>query len=667
LRKDCVKKLEISKLQKYKVRQKPFTKFQYVAKILLFTFILALSLYGAETSVSRYARSEQGVLSKEYDMEGGRAYWINGISLLGLPDAGASITGFSEPAKRLPLGFSGLYTTAPIYEPYGLSLNASNGNLIFKENYNPIDTPITAILWERYGLEGNAFRLEFNRLLLDSIVFSLGLASHSVSKSDNFIYSDIVHQLYVGTMKRDSSRVPFAGRNLSYNSLHFTPAVSWVFPHSSITAQFNYLFLDNDDATRHFFSKTEEGTFITFPQRPYNIKGGGGFYGLLWDYNFLPGYKLSISHRFASQEFNFSKLDTSFSMLDTSFSKLDTTARIYFPQKPRESYNGQSGEGEISHKSLLNPSIKVKYEYLRGKSRLSDTNVVSLYQDRQLLMLGINDTLWRFAFKGESGLQRNASAFDSVDFAPALFFGLTLFLPHHLSLNGYYQKDTRFPDFHETHILRAGRIAFPNEKLKAEKRERFEMNLEYKLSKHFFYMAGYKYEEALHYIIPYWVFQDVKKLDSLPADSAFKLANAKDVWNNELFWRLGFELGNWRFYAERGKTILRVPVINVPTRYYKGAVYWSNRFVEERLKVSVQFDADWFGNRWDYGLENDTLALPIHLRNYLSLNFKSSMQIQSFTIYSKIENMNHSLMEPEAGYAPPGIRFAYGIEWVLGD
>jgi hypothetical protein len=89
------------------------------------------------------------------------------------------------------------------------------------------------------------------------------------------------------------------------------------------------------------------------------------------------------------------------------------------------------------------------------------------------------------------------------------------------------------------------------------------------------------------------------------------------------------------------------------------------------MKVSVQFDADWFGERWDYGLEktSDTtsIAKPIKLKKYLSLNFKSAMQIQDFTLFARIENMNHSLMEPEAGYAPPGIRFAYGIEWVLGD
>jgi len=67
--------------------------------------------------------------------------------------------------------------------------------------------------------------------------------------------------------------------------------------------------------------------------------------------------------------------------------------------------------------------------------------------------------------------------------------------------------------------------------------------------------------------------------------------------------------------------------------------------------------------------ENDTLArvTPINLRNYLWLNFKSSMQIQSFNIFMRIENMNHSLMEPEVGYTPPGIRFAYGIEWTLDD
>ena len=594
-------------------------------------FILALSIHGTETSISRYARTEHGVLAKEYDMEGGRAYWIRGVSILGLPDAGADVMGFSEPAKRLPLGFSGLYAPQPVYERYGLSLNASNGNLVIKENYNPIDTPITKILWERYGLEGNAFTLHFNRQLLDSVVFTLGLASHSVPKSDYFVYQEVIPQFYIGTMKRDSSRVPFTGRNLAYNSFHFVPAITWLFPNSSVTVQTSFLFMDNDDATRDLFTRNNTAASIEFPQQPYKINGSASFYRMLWNYRFLPGWEISLSHRLADQEIS-------------------------------GKYTAQSGESRISHKSFLNPYINVRYEYLRNRDS------ISLYQDRQLVFLGINDTLWRFAFRGQSGVQRNASVLDSVDFVPALHLGLTLFLPRRLQWSGDYQKDTRFPDMQETHISRVGRLSYPNRDLKAEKRQRWETDLTYKLNDYFFYSLGFRYEESKNAIMPNWAVSDRETLNSLPADSAFILTNNELlIFNNELFWRLGLELGNWRFYAEQGKSVLRSKTVNIPSRYYKGAVYWSNRFVEDRLKVSVLFDADWFGNRWDYGLRDRLTATPIQLKKYLSLNFKSSMQIQSFILYARIENMNHSLMEPEAGYAPPGIRFAYGIEWILGD
>ncbi|MCL1966711.1 MAG: hypothetical protein FWF67_02390 [Fibromonadales bacterium] len=623
----------------------------------LLLLFLALSVYGAETSISRYAHYEFGMLAKEYDMEGGRAYWINGISVLGLPDAGAEVMGFSEPARRLPLGFSGLYAPPPVYERYGLSLNASNGNLIFKDNFNPIDTPMTNLLWERYGLEGNAFTLSFKRLLLDSVSFSLGLASHMVPLSDNFIYQDIVNQFYTGTLKRDSIRVPMTGRNLAYNSFHFVPAISWVFPNSSITAQTSFLWLDNDDATRDFLERDPVTYSIDFPQKPYNIKGGANFYRLLWNYRFLPSWELDLSHRFATQELNYSRLDPQ---------------SIYFPPEVLETYNAQTGEGRISHKSSLNPYIGVRYEYLRSKDylpevRFQERGAIPLYQDRQLVLFGINDTLWRFAFRGQSGLQRNASSFDSIDVAPSLHIGMTMFFPWHLQFSYDYQKDTRFPDMQETRILRVGRIAFPNSELKPEKRKRTETNFTYKLNENVFYGVGYRQEESENAIMPFWAIPKEWYFSELPADSAFKWANAGPIRSSDLFFRFGFELGNWCFYAERGKNLSRTKRIDLPLKYYKGAVFWSNRFVQERLKVSVLFDADWFGDRWNYALESDDMASPFHLRNYLALNFKSSMQIQSFILYAKIDNMNNSLMEPETGYTPPGIRFAYGIEWKLRD
>ncbi|GHV17416.1 hypothetical protein AGMMS49938_18170 [Fibrobacterales bacterium] len=608
-----------------------------------------------ETQLSRYARGENGVLSKEYDFEGGRAYWINGISILGLPDVYAGVMGISSPALRLPLGFAGLYTLPPNYERYGLSLNASNGKITESHRPTPLDTPTTALLWERYGFDGNALRLDFNRALLDSIGFSLGISSHSVSSSGLFNYTDVVHNLFTGTLGRDSGSVPFTGRNLGYNSIHLVPAVTWYMPNSSIKAKFSYLFLDDEDATRDIFSKNSSGTSINFPKAPYNIYGSATFYELGWNYRFLPAWELKAAHRIAQQEFKYSSSDTNFTTV-------------------KEKFDAQSGEVEIAHKTFLNPYWQVNYEFL--ESPASDNNESeTLSQDRELFLLGIRDTLWRVAFKGETGLQRNSSVFDKADFSPAIFGGITLALPYRLSLNGNFQKDTRYPDLNENSLFRVGRVTFPNPNLKPETRTRWETNLTYsskygdeaeRKSKAVFYQLGFRYEEAQNLIMPYWAIPRIKLLDSIAADSAFMWANAKYARNNEVYFRVGFPLGNWIFYAEHGKTISRSKLINIPSRYWKGAIYWSNRFVENRLKVSTQFDADWFGNRYEYGI-TDTLARPNRLKHYLSLNFKAAMQIQDFTLYSRIENMNHSLMEPAVGYAPAGIRFAYGIEWQLRD
>lgn len=39
------------------------------------------------------------------------------------------------------------------------------------------------------------------------------------------------------------------------------------------------------------------------------------------------------------------------------------------------------------------------------------------------------------------------------------------------------------------------------------------------------------------------------------------------------------------------------------------------------------------------------------------------MKILSFSLYTRIDNLNHSMYEPAAGYRPEGIRFLYGITW----
>ena len=55
------------------------------------------------------------------------------------------------------------------------------------------------------------------------------------------------------------------------------------------------------------------------------------------------------------------------------------------------------------------------------------------------------------------------------------------------------------------------------------------------------------------------------------------------------------------------------------------------------------------------------------MSHYLALDFEARMQILSFELYTRIENFNHSIYMPEAGYTPEGLRFAYGIVWTFGN
>jgi hypothetical protein len=131
--------------------------------------------------------------------------------------------------------------------------------------------------------------------------------------------------------------------------------------------------------------------------------------------------------------------------------------------------------------------------------------------------------------------------------------------------------------------------------------------------------------------------------------------------------QIGFRLWNWKFYFERGQKITRTKLYDTPSLYYKGSIHWQNRFVRDRLGVSVRVDFQWFNNRYDGTINEKGEPEIVQLRHYLAMDFEARMQILSFELYSRIENFNHSIYMPESGYTPEGLRFAYGIVWTFGN
>ena len=131
----------------------------------------------------------------------------------------------------------------------------------------------------------------------------------------------------------------------------------------------------------------------------------------------------------------------------------------------------------------------------------------------------------------------------------------------------------------------------------------------------------------------------------------------------------GISIGNWQLYLEREQSLAKENrPIDVTDLYYKGYIRWSDKFVKNRLGVSVAFNFTWFGNRYDLQVTEDEetekeVLEVVELKHYLALNFEARMRILTFSLYTRIDNLNHSLYEPAAGYRPEGIRFLYGITW----
>jgi hypothetical protein len=464
----------------------------------------------------------------------------------------------------------------------------------------------------------------------------------------------VLHQPFLAL--RDSSRIPFTGRNLAFSSFHIAPRLTWFFTKSALSLETTQLILDNEDATRHLFTKdTSNYGNITFPQKPYELSQYSSSYGATWQGTPVPWLSFFAHGEYGSNDLKTKNLPT---VIDTIL-ELDTIPgmdTVFYDSVRSEKWNEIKGDFILKFNTLLNPSVHYLTEFVKEP----------VYQEREHGFARVEDTLSIVRFWGEGGLQRNSLAEDEVSYNPSYAGEVTVNPVGSVFVSGAAQSDTRFPDFTETFYTRTGRLAFANPELKPEHKNRYEAKATWNPGG-IFYGLGYRYESAENLIAPAWAKQ-AKLADILLLREAYTWTNLDKIHNHIWFAQLGFRISNWWLFAERGVSFAASENPLVPSRYYKGTVLWKNRFVQDRLGVSVRFDAEWFGDRADYGIARDgEHAALVRLPHYLALNFEAKMQISSFELYTRIHNLNHSIYFPETGYAPPGVSFRYGIRWMLMD
>lgn len=636
-----------------------------------------------ETDAGRWVIPLREVMQRTYDVSGQKSEWVLGTSILGSPELHMRSLGIGSLSKRYPSKLAGIYTTRLSYDASTLALNGENG-ILFEERHGiPVDTPITDVNWERGPFEGNALRLDFRRLVTDSVTLDLGVSSHSDMLSKPYEYQPVTHSPFFA-LGRDSTEIPFGGRNIAMNSMHLQPVVTWRFGFGKAFFKINYFSLDNADNTTHkVLLDTLDPTVRKFQTDPYRIIIESRTYGGGVEFYPVKGLTLGTEIHYGNHEMDLRGLSRIRNDLDTTYNDDDMPiikVNYYDTSKVRN-YETILGNFDVRYNMFLNPRIHFEYEFLNTEETGNENKKREYYQDREIGYAEISDTLFGKAlFRVQAGLQRNSSLLNTVDFAPAFSVDGTYLLPYHLMASASYRHDNKFPDVNHIKLVETGRISFPNEELKHEVRDRATANIVWQ-KRDVFYGLGLRYEHANNLIKPSWAVRG--RLDTTftydaffdttyanvadSVQSAFRYENLDHAHTLDWLMQVGFRLGNWKFYLERGQKITRTKLIDTPSLYYKGSIHWQNRFVKDRLGVSVRVDFQWFNNRFDCTINEKGEPELVSLKKYLAMDFEARMQILSFELYSRIENFNHSIYMPESGYTPEGLRFAYGIVWTFGN
>jgi len=651
----------------------------------------------SEVALSRWAQDHSEILWREFDLPGSRANFLWATSVAGSPDLYIPRLGIYEPVARLPEQAAGLYSSRLRWDAWGLGLNGENGILRDHSGLSAsIDTPVILLDWQRSAFTGNSLRMDFQRSLVDSVFFDLGLTTHSTDSSGMFRYQDITHQPYLGTLKRDSTRVPLSGRNLAFDSFIMHPRIVWQTANFSLGATALMFRLDNDDATRQVITEDSLDHWkLKFNEPPFNVKTRASGIGIEASLHPSNAWRIDWWHQMNSISNQWTKVPTRF-LEDTAriiHIAADTIAgvqqqaahdtTVYDSLTTASSYVENSDEHTGQLRAILpwtHTVLALQYEsriFTEWRDESNHDRQDQLWEDRELVHAIQSDSIHlpTFMLYGtvDAGVQRNSNTWNKTELDPAYSIESHADFGSKIRVEGALKVVHTFADAEKNRFASSGRLTLPNADLLTEERRSGDLNVTYHTPA-FSYGLGLRRESILNPIRLGWMLHPYE--NTLPDTVAFRYENLDSIGNLAWRWFGGFHLGNWDFWFTREASLHRTlttkdgtyveNVPDSPIHTYKGSVEWSKLIVNQKLQLNIRWDFEWIADQQDFAIDTYNNAQRISLPSSLLLGFEARMTIKSFQIYTRMDNLNHTKLTPEAGYAPPGVVFRYGILWELG-
>lgn len=510
---------------------------------------------------------------------------------------------------------------------------------------SPVDTPRTELQFWRGALASYRFGLDFSRAVAGPWGIALRMGTRS-AQGRSWMYRDQIQDMFQGSFGRAREDLPANGRSPGQDDVQWEMVVSRATPGLLIEAGWNWVDLQRGipDPRMRWGATTDLPPILGQDSR-------SGWFGRVLGKS--DEISVSVSGRMVGQDWKYAGWNDSGAFVPVV-----------------GSVDHQEVEGDLHWGGALVRLGATGRGALRTGNTSSST--VTFQEDVErfggYVAVGGSDGL---RFKLDAGWSRLNDPYNRTMSGPD---GLVAVDWSGASLRSHTRvsRELRFPDW-EVSILPDPLLrTLPSRNLSTEERWFAETRQSLQPWRWLSLDAGAAallIDDAIQPV-------SVPTVRSYTMDEHFamRLANAKATvrgWSGQLgaraSWSQAWIGSQWAFGATMapgedfsGLRDLRYPVLNSRT-----SLGWEGKLLDGRVSAASSMSL----RLWSSSVQQSDTAgstVLVALPGGMQLDWENRLQIKTFAIFWRLENLLDDRQIPAVGWTPPGIRSGWGITWNFG-